>query len=286
MPAIQWIQHTERVVGRGHSTYADVANRALRQLLELAGHTVDSTQFAGIHHFPNDVYTNAIRERTAGSGIDFISVGGTSAFDHSLLVSGALNVADDVEITGNVDVTGDLAVSGAISGNLSGVTFTPLLMGSVADAGEPSNIYKWTGHRVGSHYFLRFDETNDIQYNMVPPGGWRVYTDASVANAAGETPNPISAIFVTQGGDVQLNGDVYNNRRARFDFTRGIEVGADGSNTTYSRVVGPRKTGWPANTSASNSRADFEASTVTLPQLAERLSALINDLRDHGLIGT
>jgi len=49
-------------------------------------------------------------------------------------------------------------------------------------------------------------------------------------------------------------------------------------------VVGMRKGGWTAATGTAT-RTTFETSTVTLPQLAERLKALIDDLIAHGLIG-
>jgi hypothetical protein len=54
------------------------------------------------------------------------------------------------------------------------------------------------------------------------------------------------------------------------------------------KVVGARKTGWGAPTGTAT-RTTFDTSTVTLPQLAERLKALLDDLSataGHGLIGT
>jgi len=56
-----------------------------------------------------------------------------------------------------------------------------------------------------------------------------------------------------------------------------LKVGAN-------QVVSARKTGWgaPAGTPT---RTAFDTTTVTLPQLAERLKALIDDLALHGLIG-
>lgn len=50
------------------------------------------------------------------------------------------------------------------------------------------------------------------------------------------------------------------------------------------KVVGGRKIGWAAPTGTAT-RTTFATSTVTLPQLAERLKALIDDLTAHGLIG-
>jgi len=49
-------------------------------------------------------------------------------------------------------------------------------------------------------------------------------------------------------------------------------------------VVGTRKTGWTAATGTAT-RTTFATSTVTLPQLAEHMKALLDDLIAHGLIG-
>ncbi len=50
------------------------------------------------------------------------------------------------------------------------------------------------------------------------------------------------------------------------------------------QVVTARQTGWGAPTGTAT-RTTFVTSTVTLPQLAERVKALIDDLTTHGLIG-
>lgn len=50
------------------------------------------------------------------------------------------------------------------------------------------------------------------------------------------------------------------------------------------QVVGTRVTGWGAPT-GTPTRSTFATGSVTLPQLAERVKALIDDLTTHGLIG-
>lgn len=50
------------------------------------------------------------------------------------------------------------------------------------------------------------------------------------------------------------------------------------------KVVGARRTGWAAATGTAT-RTTFATGSVTLPQLAERVKALIDDLIAHGLIG-
>lgn len=50
------------------------------------------------------------------------------------------------------------------------------------------------------------------------------------------------------------------------------------------QVVGARITGWAAATGTA-ARTTFDTASVTLPDLAERVKALIDDLSAHGLIG-
>lgn len=51
------------------------------------------------------------------------------------------------------------------------------------------------------------------------------------------------------------------------------------------QVVGARRTGWTAATGTAT-RTTFATGSVTLPQLAERVKALLDDLIAHGLVGT
>jgi len=71
---------------------------------------------------------------------------------------------------------------------------------------------------------------------------------------------------------------------ARITNTGAVQAPYFGDSNTGNQLVGPRKTGWAAPTGTAT-RTTFATSTVTLPQLAERLKALIDDLISHGLIG-
>jgi len=51
------------------------------------------------------------------------------------------------------------------------------------------------------------------------------------------------------------------------------------------KIIGARITGW-ADPTGTLSRATFDQSTVTLPQLAQRVAQLVLDLKAHGLLGT
>lgn len=72
-------------------------------------------------------------------------------------------------------------------------------------------------------------------------------------------------------------------------FREGFTVGyGDLTEASFTRLLATRKTGWAVATGAAT-RTTFDTATVTLPQLAERVKALIDDLHQtagHGLIGT
>jgi len=86
-------------------------------------------------------------------------------------------------------------------------------------------------------------------------------------------------------GDIFLERDLAVARNASFNGL--IDVAAAGGYYVGGqKIVGARKTGW-ATASGTASRATFATGTVTLPQLAERVKALIDDLHStagHGLI--
>jgi hypothetical protein len=68
------------------------------------------------------------------------------------------------------------------------------------------------------------------------------------------------------------------------DYWVGAPDSANGWFVRGNKIIGVRSTGWTAPT-GTVSKGTFDQSTVTLPQLAQRVAALINDLTTHGLIG-
>lgn len=80
---------------------------------------------------------------------------------------------------------------------------------------------------------------------------------------------PVSVDPIT--GAVSPAGDVF------IPVTKGLYVGGN-------KVVGARNTGWAAPTGLT-SKATFDPATATLPELGQRVAALINALTTHGLIG-
>lgn len=100
---------------------------------------------------------------------------------------------------------------------------------------------------------------------------------------------PIVESNITFAGTIGGNATTRENLRL-VNQTRIIDYRDDalytgGGNT---KVVGTRASGWSTSTGTAT-RSGFVTSTVTLPQLAERVKALIDDLHataGHGLIGS
>jgi len=64
----------------------------------------------------------------------------------------------------------------------------------------------------------------------------------------------------------------------------GTTLGSAGVYLSGTRVLAAQRTGWGSPTGTAT-RTAFDTASVTLPQLAERLKALIDDLKAHGMIG-
>lgn len=87
-----------------------------------------------------------------------------------------------------------------------------------------------------------------------------------IGNVSGAST--VNRAIETGTGEVRF-GDVVNINTAA-----GLQVQSN-------KVIGARKTGWGVPT-GTLTRTTFDSGTVTLPQLAERVAALINDLHSSG----
>ena len=99
-------------------------------------------------------------------------------------------------------------------------------------------------------------------------------TVQAVTAAGGAMPIRVSGSdvrFHASGGDRMTIDNVAAN------FTVPIQ-------RSGTQVLGARATGWAAMTGTAT-RTAYDTATVTTAQLAERVKALIDDLRSHGLIG-
>lgn len=87
----------------------------------------------------------------------------------------------------------------------------------------------------------------------------------------------LSATAAASSARVYGNGDWVSSVSGSWGATSFLVSGT--------QVVGARKVGWAAATGTAT-RTTFATTSVTLPQLAEHVKALIDDLIAHGLIGT
>ena len=170
----------------------------------------------------------------------------------------------------------------------------------------------------GNEFSGVFSLSAGVGENNRRTGGAQVYTDSPISRSYGaasadgpriqaETTGELSPmVFIGNAADAGFAG-FYASSAGTLTFsnaatpgsTRGtarcrvINAGFDvlaGQNYLHSntKVVGARETGWTVATGTAT-RTAFDTATVTLPELAERVKALIDDLHataGHGLIGT
>lgn len=75
-----------------------------------------------------------------------------------------------------------------------------------------------------------------------------------------------------------------STNRVQIDSRGLVVVSGHALHVGSNQVIGARQTGWTAAT-GTPTRSSFATGSVTLPQLAERVKALIDDLMTHGAIG-
>lgn len=97
--------------------------------------------------------------------------------------------------------------------------------------------------------------------------------------AFGAHPDRLNMFYLTDNMSGRYFGGYFG-----FDGSIGASALLQLGASSRTQLVGARKTGWSAATGTA-SRSTFATSSVTLPQLAERVKALLDDLISHGLIG-
>lgn len=119
------------------------------------------------------------------------------------------------------------------------------------------------------------------------PGGVEPFRVGGGARFGGSVA--VGGLSVTVGAGV--TGLAYyevGDSQARLYINGGFLFIGPGGVTAASKVLGPRVTGWALPT-GTRTRTTFDPATVTLPQLAERVAALLSDLHasspGHGVIG-
>jgi hypothetical protein len=104
----------------------------------------------------------------------------------------------------------------------------------------------------------------------------------------GEVSAPDGSPFITFSGDLlRFFGSVSHLLIGEISNTHGFNADSKFS-VADTQVLGLRRTGWAVATGTAT-RTTFDTASVTLPLLAQRVKALIDDLHataGHGLIGT
>ena len=182
--------------------------------------------------------------------------------------------------TGGVVVSGGVGVGGAVFANTVNAA-SKITVGqnfSISSISGYSNIslgnnsnseYGRSSIEIPTNTLYGGVDTNHTGVKLVcgEMVGWRTAKFKIYTSNNWGTYNPIACFSVGDDG-----GTFLGSAKATSFF---VET---------NQVVSSRKSGWTAPTGTAT-RTTFATSTVTLPQLAERVKALIDDLRTHGLIG-
>jgi hypothetical protein len=197
---------------------------------------------------------------SAGLGGPQVSV--SDGTNSSVLLAGTLNLN-----TGAVVVDGTTSQITAGSVFIDGVT-PEITFGNPIQLDIKLNVITYSN--VAGTTFVHFSTSGTINGRGIGGTTFQISPGSGVSGADAVGPWSLSGSAGVSGTDA---------------------VGAwalNGTNLTFggTQVVAHRKTGWHLPT-GTLSRATFDQSTVTLPQLAQVVAALVTDLfNQHGLIGT
>ena len=186
----------------------------------------------------------------------------------SLGITGAI-FAQNLYTTGNVGI----GASGVLGGEKVAITNTSSGAGTVG--------LNLINNSMTDNTAISLDFTPNVNIALARINALRT-------NASGVT----DLVFLNYNGSVlgetmriKENGNVGIGTA---NPSQKLDVDGSAKATSFfvgtNQVVSSRKTGWSAPTGTAT-RTTFATSTVTLPQLAERVKALIDDLTTHGLIG-
>jgi hypothetical protein len=148
-----------------------------------------------------------------------------------------------------------------------------------------SHVAVSSGNRLGEIGFIGSDGTNFVPAALIKgevdgtPGTNDMPGRLVFSTTADGASTPTERMQINSVGNVGIGTTPGAHR---LDVSGSVNSSLE-YRINETKVVGERRTGWTAPT-GSTSRATFDSTTVTLPQLATRLHALIDDLAAHGLI--
>lgn len=211
----------------------------------------------------------AITAGRAGSLTTLVTTGLTTV--QSLNISGLTGSRMlSLDASKNVQAL-DAAGSRALLGLDGSRVITPVVEATETPPASPA---------IGAVYWVAYTPTGawtgqPLKYAMWSGTAWSFFSEAT----PGELKYDLThyRVFTSSGIGVPRMLIVDDIFAQSADIGSFVRVGP-------SQVLCPRRTGWAAATGTAT-RTTFATSTVTLPQLAERLKALIDDLTTHGLIG-
>jgi len=207
--------------------------------------------------------------------------------------------------TMTIDGNGSVTIDGTYLGNGSGLTSlnaSNISTGTLSAARLPTSYLPLAGGTVTgvtnfslglsvrSQGFAPLQLINLAKTEAGLSTSYAFYNMKST-DAGGLGQNCFSIYTYTNGNVKSIPFVILDNDNVGIGTTnpsRKLDVGGSAKATSFvvgtNQVVSARRTGWAAPTGTAT-RTTFATSTVTLPQLAERVKGLIDDLVAHGLIG-
>lgn len=129
--------------------------------------------------------------------------------------------------------------------------------------------------RLGILRFAGYDGSNELTSALMIVQANEAWTGTQRASKFTFYTTPNGSTTLTIGLVIEHDGSL--------TVTNNVSVGGE-YRVDGTKVVGNRITGWGSPTGTAT-RTAFDTSTVTTPQLAERVKALIDDQKTHGMIG-
>ena len=217
-----------------------------------------------------------------------------------VLLGNASNVPTSSAVTGDVTIsnTGVTAIGAGVIVNAdinasAAIAATKLASNSITDT-QISSAAAIDGTKIDPDFgALAVVTTGNVTANRLVAGTGSAAEASVTFTGDGDTgifrPEANTLAFCEGGAEAMrinssgLVGVATTDPQYRLDVN-GVVNSASHYRVDGDQVVGARATGWAAPT-GTDTRTTFATASVTLPQLAERVHALIDDLIAHGLIG-
>lgn len=245
---------------------------------------------------------NAVVSGTSGT------LGSITAFAGVIRLNNAMALADpevfraQLQLQGSGNITGTATYYNVTSGGVSSGEITGSQIGyNVSNAGRAGSA-NFTGFRMlaqtaGSGFVRGLDLRQAAGTNQ-----WNLYLEGTAQNyiagllglgatvptavidiGASTTARASARIRSGTAPSAPNTGDIWSDGTNL--VVNGLNILASAYRVGANQVLSSRKTGWTAATGTAT-RTTFDTATVTLPELAERVKALIDDFISHGAIGT